>query len=586
MKRILFAAIALLSSATSRAEITIESMRFFDSAIGLNQEAMVCSPLDLRFYNHVGDVGFSTDPLPVTITLLPGMLAFNNSDCSGTPNPMNQPQVVPPLSTHFAFWVRSYSPIAAWLNATATGGIGEMRASIWINIYHIPVKGISFRQTLSSQAVGPCMAFPFEFVGEKGTPVVVRDAHRVALTKPNAPQSNVFSDRSCRIPFQEVIVQPGQRGVTLYSRLENESTVPVMMEDSEYGLIGATSLVFDGIGYKDVGVIINRASDVSMRIGHYFARKRGIPQANIFYVDTVLGEIINSSKFNSIRSQLEAQLLVQDPLRKLNYLVTTKGMPLAVERDDHNSTGSTSASVESELALVLSDRASHIGAAGRSVNPYYNTEIPVKRGASGAFIITRLDAYTVAQVLDLINRTGHAMPVNASQSLFVLDQDPLWGTFGGLDEQLATAAGTLSGRGFQTELNTTSTYVTNRSNVLGYTSWGSNDHNFPGSIGPSLPNFQWLPGSIAETYVSTSARSFMPGTAYGQSLIADLLQEGVGGVKGYVFEPYIFAMAKMSIVFDRYTRGYNLADSFAYGSLSLYSWMDVIIGDPKMSILP
>ena len=42
-------------------------------------------------------------------------------------------------------------------------------------------------------------------------------------------------------------------------------------------------------------------------------------------------------------------------------------------------------------------------------------------------------------------------------------------------------------------------------------------------------------------------------------------------------------MAIVSVLFDRYTSNYNLAESFYMASRSL-SWMDVVIGDPKASI--
>ena len=53
------------------------------------------------------------------------------------------------------------------------------------------------------------------------------------------------------------------------------------------------------------------------------------------------------------------------------------------------------------------------------------------------------------------------------------------------------------------------------------------------------PHMSWVNGSIAETAVSTGGRSFTLGTTYGQSLVADLLEDGVSGVKGYEYEPYL-----------------------------------------------
>ena len=99
---------------------------------------------------------------------------------------------------------------------------------------------------------------------------------------------------------------------------------------------------------------------------------------------------------------------------------------------------------------------------------------------------------------------------------------------------------------------------------------------------PIRPNLGWVNGSIAETAVSTGARSFEPGTTYGQSLIADLLDDGVSGVKGYVYEPYLTAVGLPSVLMTSYASGYNLAESHAAANLQS-SWMGVTIGDPKMA---
>ena len=71
----------------------------------------------------------------------------------------------------------------------------------------------------------------------------------------------------------------------------------------------------------------------------------------------------------------------------------------------------------------------------------------------------------------------------------------------------------------------------------------------------------WIDGSIAETAVSTGARSFNWGTSYGQSLIADILEVGVSGAKGYVYEPYLTAVSYPSILLSSYSSGYNHAES-------------------------
>ena len=114
---------------------------------------------------------------------------------------------------------------------------------------------------------------------------------------------------------------------------------------------------------------------------------------------------------------------------------------------------------------------------------------------------------------------------------------------------------------------------------MGYVSWGSNDHN---DTNNGKPNNTWLNGSIAETFVSTSGRSFTWPPVYGQSMIADLIDEGCTGVKGYVYEPYASNTARPQILFRRYVQGYNLAESYYMASPKL-AWMDMIVGDPKSS---
>ena len=96
------------------------------------------------------------------------------------------------------------------------------------------------------------------------------------------------------------------------------------------------------------------------------------------------------------------------------------------------------------------------------------------------------------------------------------------------------------------------------------------------------PHMDWVNGSIADTAVSTGGRSFNWGTSYGQSLIADLLEDGASGVKGYVYEPYLTAVGLPSTFLPTYASGYNLAESHAAAN-RYASWMGVVVGDPKMA---
>lgn len=125
----------------------------------------------------------------------------------------------------------------------------------------------------------------------------------------------------------------------------------------------------------------------------------------------------------------------------------------------------------------------------------------------------------------------------------------------------------------------TTAFIGGRSNLLGYFSWGSNDaHSYSTTAYLSL---FFAPGALCDTAVSTSARTFLP-TRGGQSLLVDLIAHGLTGGKGYTDEPLLQAVASPTIVFDRYTAGYTLAESF-YAASHFVCWEDVVIGDPLCS---
>ncbi|NOY05421.1 MAG: TIGR03790 family protein [Chlorobi bacterium] len=277
----------------------------------------------------------------------------------------------------------------------------------------------------------------------------------------------------------------------------------------------------------------------------------------------------------------------------LNYLVTTKGVPLGVNRGDLGKTSSKSASVDSELMLILDTFRVQIGQATLIVpggqiraHPYFSRNERFNRNRFHMYLVTRLTGLTKENVFSYIDRSGPFTLVDKAKAKFILDMDPRrsGGGYARYNNNLSAAATVLKSKGWNVVLNTDSVFVTKQTDVLGYASWGSNDHYDHLYTEKARPKNTWLSGSIAETYVSTSARNFQPGKEAGQSRIADLLVEGCTGASGYVFEPFTVALAWVQILFDRYTSGYNLAESY-YMSMPTMSWMAVVVGDPKTSII-
>ena len=122
--------------------------------------------------------------------------------------------------------------------------------------------------------------------------------------------------------------------------------------------------------------------------------------------------------------------------------------------------------------------------------------------------------------------------------------------------------------------------------LFGYYSWGSND---PMLLSQPELKLSFVPGALGGTFVSTDARTLQPppenwrpGTSFGgtsQSLIGNLIRQGITGVSGHVAEPYLTNAARPDILFPAYLRGFNLIEAF-YLSIPSVSWQNVVIGDP------
>ncbi len=328
--------------------------------------------------------------------------------------------------------------------------------------------------------------------------------------------------------------------------------------------------------YDDVLLIINDNSQNSKDIGNYFKVQRDISDSRTVYINTPDSETITLANFNSqIRTPIENFLISNNLIDTINYIVTTKGVPLKI-------TDTPGRSVDSELTLILGSYSGAIGVTGKVLNPYFNRNEHFSGTKFGIYLVTRLTGYFYSDVKRMIDNSSIADQTNHN-GIFVLDVAPSKDgtTYQIYNNQMRAAKPILEMKGYTVILDETTTFVTNQNNVLGYVSWGSNDPSYTDN---AKPHNTWAPGSLAETAVSSSARTFIYPPVYGQSLIADLIAEGITGAKGYVYEPYLSAVAHPDILFDRYTDFYNLAESY-YMASNYIGWMDVIVGDPKTNII-
>lgn len=364
------------------------------------------------------------------------------------------------------------------------------------------------------------------------------------------------------------------------------------------------------VNYNDVGVIVNIKDTTSVNIGNYFMSKRNIPKGNLIKISCSTKEEIDSLQFDSIRKQLEDTLTAKKLTKKLNYLVTTRGVPLKVSRSpvgcyiaatktsDFNKVHCSS--VDAEIMLILTNYKGSIGGAdvwdtindAPNFHPYYESSKHFSNSDFGIYLVSRLSAATQKEVYNLIDSSGPYTLVNKDSALFVLDMEKTniyIDTF--LNHQIGRAYPILKNRGWNVLLDSSDTYLRYKRNVLGYISWGATDDS--GKIAPSRgrPFNKWLPASIGTMYYSYTASSFNipaknPG---GLTLCASMVREGCRGVSGTTYEPYAFTMTDPVKLLEKYTDEsqtvhFNLAESF-YAASPTYSWMWMVVGDPKTSII-
>ena len=335
-------------------------------------------------------------------------------------------------------------------------------------------------------------------------------------------------------------------------------------------------------------LVVNRNDPVSRAVADYYRPRRSIPVGNVCYLSTTSDEQIS---WQTYEEQIERP--IGDCLRKAGlqekvlYIVTTMGVPLKVSGSAGSLFTAEQCSVDSELALLYSKlKGARFQRGGGIPNPFFmKRDEPFRHPRFPIYLVTRLAAWDLSDVKAMIDRALAAQ----NRGKFVVDIGSDSDTGG--NAWLRTAAILLPAD--RVVLNETPQVLSNRKNVIGYASWGSNDKNRK----KRWLNFQWLPGAIVTEFVSTDARTlqrppddWMFGGdqqhwfgGYNQNLSTDYLHEGATGASGNVYEPYLSGCARPDYLLPAYFQGRNLAESY-YVSLPYLSWQGIVLGDPLCSL--
>ena len=346
---------------------------------------------------------------------------------------------------------------------------------------------------------------------------------------------------------------------------------------------------------NNVLVAVEVTNPMSERIAAHYVRARRIPAENVVALRTGATDEVTRAQYEAtIEGPIGAWIRRHAMHDRIFYIVLTKGLPLRISGSGGRA--GTSASVDSELALLYRKLVgTRIPVVGPLPNPYFESVASptTYRGLfshadEDIYLVSRLDGFTEADAVALIDRGSAAIPngdfVLDSKGQSSAETPELW---------LKATADALAAAGLNERVvvESTPSSVLGRRNVLGYASWGSNDP----SIRTRRLGLGFVPGALATMFVSAGARTFepppdtwTPGAARdlrssyrgsSQSLIADLVRDGVTGVAGYVGEPFLDGTIRPDILFPAYVSGFNLIEAF-YAAMPYLSWQSVVVGDP------
>jgi len=337
--------------------------------------------------------------------------------------------------------------------------------------------------------------------------------------------------------------------------------------------------------YDDVAVIVNDNSQVSLEIGAYFKQARNIPDVNMIHIRTLTDEEIDTIEFRNIQYQVKNYILSQGLQTKINYLVTTKGVPFDIVVDSCQIPGSFQkcSAVESELTLLLSPDSADIIENGFHQNPYFQAGGHFSSSDWGIFLVSRLDGYTKEDVFNMIDKSGPEKYVDKTLAQVIFDISYLSDTniLNLFVSHMQSAIDTLTAHGWNTWLHGDSTLPSNEGHVLGFVSFNYQPSN-------KVLDFSWEAGAFSQTGMTGPVFTFYDSLNPTNDLIPpNMISEGCAISSGWVHPYFASLITSYEILFGKYLseeeNPYNIAESYYMATRTL-SYMNILIGDPKTTI--
>lgn len=374
------------------------------------------------------------------------------------------------------------------------------------------------------------------------------------------------------------------------------------------------------VSHPEVLIVVNDNSPMSVAIGEAYRVSRGVPLSNVLALDLPTADPTLGTTTHETFSVSSTQTHVLDPIEdflvnngledQIEIIVTVKGVPLRVTGVDCAVSNPppgviyqrdcTQASVDAEISLLGSTAVGSpgVGVNGEMVNPYFDSDQSfaawrdANPGSPLRYMVARITGLQTPTAPSGVPEDVELLISRAKGSVgggsVLIDEDPLQAQ--GLRPAnlalLGATAGMLQALGLPVLHDTSSTFVSNTSGLIGYASWGSNDKSdagppYYGLVGGNNYPGSFQPRAIATDIVSTNGRTFTAPVTYGQSTLADLVALGVAGLAGNAWEPLVGGVAQPQQLLRHYYQGAPAIEAY-YRSVPYLGWMNLYVGDPLM----
>lgn len=326
---------------------------------------------------------------------------------------------------------------------------------------------------------------------------------------------------------------------------------------------------------KDVVVVVNTNVPASIEIGEYYCAKRGIPRSQICRVTTGSGEVIPWPEFRKTILEPLREFLKSRP--EVLYVVPVYGVPVKTSEEKPENdgkgedtlskcvTGRDFACIDREIELLKQEHELD----GWIPSKTFRAERHITLDDQ-IYVVCRLDGPTPESAKALVDNAlyGEAFGIEGTSFLDTrgMKED---GSYGSIDCEMKLIAEVYKKHGIEFKHDDEGPVVKLAASMAHYWGWYTGDAMID-------PSFRFHRGAVGAHLHSFSAGVLRSKT---QTWTGPLVEHGITGTCGTVYEPLSVGFPYGTTFLDRFFQGYTFGESMQMANMYT-SWMAVFVGDP------